>query len=246
MGRVLVRRAYLESADLDLEQWPYTIPAVTDLAEQGLAFTRPITFLVGENGSGKSTVVEALAEAYGLDPYGGKAGTKYATSRGKSVLGEALRLKTSLAGQNMMKGPRKSRRGFFLRAETAMGLLAALSDKPGYWSGNTDEMSHGEGFLTAFDAMLARPGFYVLDEPESALSFSSSLRLVERLHRLGRSGAQVVCATHSPVLAATPGATILEFGANGISEVAWEDLLIVEHWRRYLSDPQSVLRHLLD
>lgn len=87
----------------------------------------------------------------------------------------------------MMRGPRKARSGFFLRAETAMGLLSALSGVPGYWSGNTDEMSHGEGFLTAFDAMFARPGFYVLDEPESALSFTSSLRLVELFHRLART-----------------------------------------------------------
>ncbi|GAB3267287.1 AAA family ATPase [Kineosporia babensis] len=241
---MLVRRAYVEGADLDA--WPFTVPAVTDLAEQGLTFTKPITFLVGENGSGKSTVVEALAEAFGLDSYGGRAGTKYASSRPVSELGGALKLDATTNGQRMMTGPRKARRGFFLRAETAMGLLARLSGVPGYWDGDTEEMSHGEGFLTAFDAMFARPGFYVLDEPESALSFTSSLRLVELFTRLGRSGAQVVCATHSPILASTPGASILEFGANGISEVAWEDLLIVEHWRRYLDDPQSYLRHLLD
>jgi predicted ATPase len=244
LGRVLVRRADVEGADL--ERWPYTVPAVTDLAEQGLTFTRPITFLVGENGSGKSTVVEALAEAYGLDPYGGKAGMKYASSREKSELGQALRLTTTPTGQAMMRGPRKGRRGFFLRAETAMGLLSAVSGVPGYWDANTDEMSHGEGFLTVFGAMFARPGFYVLDEPESALSFSSSLRLVQLFHRLGRSGAQVICATHSPILASTPGASVLEFGANGISEVAWEDLLIVENWKRYLSDPQAYLRHVLE
>lgn len=219
---------------------------MSDLAERGLRFTRPVTFLVGENGSGKSTVAEALAEAFGLDSYGGKAGTRYASTRPKSELGQALKLSTSLAGQAMMSGPRKGRSGFFLRAETAMGLLSRLSGVPGYWDENTDEMSHGEGFLTVFDAMFARKGFYVLDEPESALSFSASLRLVALFERLGRSGAQVVCATHSPILASTPGAAIYEFGANGISEVAWEDLMIVEHWRRYLGDPQAYLRHLLD
>lgn len=241
---MLVRRAYVDEKT-DLGQWPYTVPAVTDLAEQGLVFSRPITFLVGENGSGKSTVAEGLAEAFGLDPYGGKAGTKYASTRPRSVLGSELKLVTTADGQRMMTGPRKARSGFFLRAETAMGLLSALSGVPGYWSENTDEMSHGEGFLTVLDAMFARPGFYVLDEPESALSFTSSLRLVQLFDQLSRTGAQVVCATHSPILASTPGAAIFEFGADGINEVAWEDLLIVEHWRRYLSDPQSYLRHLL-
>ncbi|GLY33640.1 AAA family ATPase [Kineosporia sp. NBRC 101731] len=240
---MLVRRAYVENADP--ERWPYTIPAVGDLAEHGLTFRKPITFLVGENGSGKSTVAEALAEAFGLDPYGGKAGTKYASSREKSQLGQVLKLTTSLAGQNMMKGPRKERSGFFLRAETAMTMMSTYSDVPGYWSGQTDEMSHGEGFLTVLEAMFARKGFYVLDEPESALSFNSSLRLVELFHRLGRAGAQVVCATHSPILASTPGAAIYEFSANGLTEVAWDDLMVVDHWRRYLNDPQAYLRHLL-
>ncbi|MBT0772515.1 AAA family ATPase [Kineosporia sp. J2-2] len=240
---MLVRRAYVENADT--ERWPYTVPAVTDLAEHGLTFTRPITFLVGENGSGKSTVAEALAEAFGLDSYGGRAGMKYAGTREKSALGSVLKLATTVNGQRMMTGPRRVRSGFFLRAETAMGMMSRFSGVPGYWAGDTDEMSHGEGFLTVLDAMFSRPGFYVLDEPESALSFSSSLRLVELFHRLGRTGAQVVCATHSPVLASTPGASVIEFSATGMHEVAWDDLLIVDHWRRYLRDPGAYLRHLL-
>jgi predicted ATPase len=241
----LVRRAFVEE-QVDLDRWPYTVPAVTDLAEQGLAFTKPVTFLVGENGSGKSTVAEALAEAFGLDSYGGKAGTKYASTRPISELGGALKLVTTVDGQRMMSGPRKARSGFFLRAETAMGLLSTLSGVPGYWSENTDEMSHGEGFLTVFAAMFTEPGLYVLDEPEAALSFTSCLRLVALMHQLGERGAQVICATHSPILAATPGADILELGDHGIRRTRWDQLDVVTNWRRYLDNPDLYLRHITD
>jgi predicted ATPase len=116
---------------------------------------------------------------------------------------------------------------------------------PGYWSEDTSAMSHGEGFLTVLGAMFQEPGLYVMDEPEAALSFTSCLRLVKLMHDLGRSGAQVVCATHSPILASTPDATILEVGDHGIRPVDWSDLGPVDHWRRYLEAPTAYLRHLL-
>jgi predicted ATPase len=102
-----------------------------------------------------------------------------------------------------------------------------------------------EGFLTVFDAMFQEPGLYVMDEPEAALSFTSCLRLVTLMHDLGQSGAQIVCATHSPVLAATPGADIVEVGDHGLRRTAWEDLEVVDHWRRYLNNPDAYLRHLI-
>ncbi|MFE6869573.1 hypothetical protein ACFVFS_23850 [Kitasatospora sp. NPDC057692] len=83
-----------------------------------------------------------------------------------------------------------------------------------------------------------------LDEPEAALSFTSSLRLVPLLAELGRSGAQVACATHSPILASVPGAAVLEVGEDGIAETRRQDLAIVDHWRRYLERPEAYLRHL--
>lgn len=106
-------------------------------------------------------------------------------------------------------------------------------------------MSHGEGFLTIFSEMMAKPGFYVMDEPEAALSFTSCLQLVGLMHQLGQSGAQVVCSTHSPILAATPDADIIELGEHGFRRTKWDELELVEHWRRYLSDPSLYLRHVL-
>lgn len=89
------------------------------------------------------------------------------------------------------------------------------------------------------------PGLYCLDEPEAALSFSSQLALMATLDDLSTTGAQVVCATHSPLLAALPGALVLEVGPWGIRHAAWEDLELVTHWRAYLDDPMRYLRHVI-
>lgn len=244
---MFVSRAYVpESLRPDTyEQWPYTVPAVAELAENGLALTRPVTFLVGDNGSGKSTLVEAMAEAFKLDARGGRAGAR--TGRAdptKTPLGEVLRLETTAKGARMLAGPRLKKKGFFLRAETAFSMTENLSGVPGYWEENTAEMSHGEGFITVFRSMFQHPGFYVMDEPESALSFTASLHLVALMHELGQSGAQVVCATHSPILASTPDADIIEVGEHGMRRVKWADLELVDHWRRYLENPASYLRHI--
>ena len=117
--------------------------------------------------------------------------------------------------------------------------------RPGFWDTDLDQQSHGEGFFTVFAAMFTRPGLYLLDEPEAALSFISCLRLVDFLHELGESGSQVICATHSPIIASTPGAGIIELGPHGLRRTTWDELGIVDHWRRYLRDPQSYLRHFI-
>ncbi|QSB07091.1 AAA family ATPase [Natronoglycomyces albus] len=209
-----------------------------------MAFSAPVTFLVGENGSGKSTLVEAIAEAFGLDAYGGRAGRKYGNDRPKTALGEVMKLDYTSAGSRMQRGPRNKKKGFFLRAETAFGLLATVSGMPGYWEEDVTAQSHGEGFLTVFAAQFGEPGLFVLDEPEGALSFTSCLQLVALMHDLAKTGAQVICSTHSPILAATPGADIIEIGEHGFHTTTWEELELVDHWRRYLNNPNAYLRHL--
>jgi predicted ATPase len=245
---VIVRRAYIPESlrPKDFREWPFTVPCVAELAEHGMTFDRPITFLVGENGSGKSTMVEAFAEAYGLDARGGRAGRKYGNDRPRTTLGEVVRLESTADGARIRKAPRQKQKGYFLRAETAFGFMEAVSGMRGYWDEDTSQMSHGEGFLTVFSAMFREPGLYLMDEPEAALSFMSCLQLVALIEKLGQSGAQVVCATHSPLLAATPGADIIEVGEEGLRRTTWDKLELVNHWRRYLDDPNFYLRHLTD
>lgn len=242
---MLVRRAYLrEERRPDLSAWPFTVPCVAELAEHGIEFTTPVTFLVGENGSGKSTVIEAIAEAFKLDSHGGRAGRKYVNDRQKTPLGELLELDTTPEGRRMRTGPRTKRKGFFLRAETAFGLMNAVSGLRGYWDADTSEMSHGEGFLTVFAEMFRAPGLYLMDEPEAALSFSSCLQLLALMHDLGESGAQIICATHSLILASTPGADIIEIGEHGTRRAKWDELDLTAQWRRFLADPTFYLRHI--
>lgn len=221
-------------------KWPFTVPAVASLVGDGLELRAPVTFFVGENGSGKSTVVEALAESWGLDVRSGKGGRKYASELPKSLLGEALRINRVASG---MVG--RKQKGFFLRAETATVEFERQSKSPFTEFGERyTEASHGESFRAAFEQFFSEKGLYVLDEPESALSFTACLGLLRTFSSLAKAQSQIVCATHSPLLTALPGADIVEFGEHGIRHVAWGDLEIVQHWRRFLGDPAAYLRYL--
>lgn len=235
---MIIERVYATAASYDPAEWPWSVPCVRQLLDEGLRITAPVTFLVGENGSGKSTLVEAVAEGFGLDPWGGSHDWRYASHRPKSVLGERIRLDATGRGRRMM-GNWAARKGFFLRAETALDAL----DREGV---DPHGVSHGEGFLAAFRDRFLHPGLYVMDEPEAALSFTSCLELLGHVDRLVASGGQVICATHSPLLTALPGADIVEIGEHGMRRVAWRELALVDHWRRYLADPRSYLRHVLD
>jgi predicted ATPase len=220
-------------------RWPYSIPAVRQLLTDGLDLDPGVTFLVGENGAGKSTLVEAIAVAFGLSPEGGSTGARLTTRATESSLADDLQL---------TRGVGAKRAGFFLRAETMHGFYTYLEQNP-RTSGPPDmafhELSHGESFLNLISDRFIRQGFYCLDEPESALSFSSSLAVVGVLNRLAESGSQVLCATHSPVIAALPGATILEVGDWGIRRTTWDELELVQNWKAYLRAPEQYLRHVL-
>lgn len=248
MNVMFVERAHIPDDSFpNPTTWPLSVPAVAALVGEGLAFTSPVTFIVGDNGSGKSTIVEALAEQFGLHAEGGRASVPGGNiGVRKTDLGETLRLTLTPHGERMRRAPRLSRNGFFLRAETAYNLQAKFSGWPGYWSEDTTQLSHGEGFVSMFRAMLTGGGFYVLDEPEAPLSFTACLQLVGLIHEIGQSGGQVICATHSPILAATPGADIFELGDHGVRRAEWQSLALVDHWRRYLTDPAKYLRHIID
>jgi predicted ATPase len=216
----------------DHSTWWARIPAVRALLDRGLDLPPGVTFLVGENGSGKSTIVEALAMAYGLNAEGGSLYANHRTRPTESALAEALRL---------IRSPYKAH-AYFLRAETTHGLYTYLESLG--VPGELHERSHGEGFLELVGDKFRGYGFYLMDEPEAPLSFTSTLSLVASLDALRRTGAQVVVATHSPVLTALPGAHILELGGHGIRETAWQDLDLVRDWTAYLARPEAFLRHL--
>ncbi len=217
------------------DTWPGTLPAVAALRD-GLDLGT-VTVLVGENGSGKSTLIEGIAMAFGLNAEGGSTHANHQTRVSESALSRALRV---------VRSPGASRWGYFLRAETMHGLYTYLEDHPSPHDAAFHEMSHGESFLEVLRQRFDGSGLFVLDEPESALSFTSCLALVAVLHELAATGtAQILVATHSPVVAALPGARILEVGAHGLRETTWDELDLVRHHRTFLDDPGLYLRHLL-
>ncbi|NRQ50039.1 AAA family ATPase [Aeromicrobium stalagmiti] len=222
--------------ELDRSEWPATIPAVAQVLDEGLDLPHGVTFLVGENGSGKSTLVEAVAVAYGLSPEGGTAHGRHETRSTESRLHEDLRVQRGIGA---------GRWGFFLRAETMHGWYTYMDDHRGPREPDYHAMSHGESFLEVLKRKFDSPGFYCLDEPEAALSFRSSLTLIRVLHDIAAAGGQVLCATHSPVLASMPGAHVLEVGDWGLREAAWDELELVRHQKAYLDAPMRYLRHTL-
>lgn len=223
-------------AEIDRSAWWARIPAVRAMLDHGLNLPAGVTFLVGENGSGKSTLVEALATAHGLNAEGGSRDAMHSTRATESPLGEALRL---------VRTPGRRANAYFLRAETAHGLYTYLESLPG---DNPDlglhDQSHGEGFLEILSRKFRGYGFYLMDEPEAPLSFTSTLGLLGRLNDLRAAGSQVVVATHSPLLTALPGATVLELGDHGIRRTEWSDLDIVANWRGFLGGPEGYFRAL--
>ncbi|MFV0434390.1 MAG: AAA family ATPase [Leucobacter sp.] len=242
-----------QDAAIDYSRWPATIPSIRQFLETaqeggpfgGWEFRAGVTFLVGENGSGKSTLLEGIAEAVELPAEGGTHNGGARTRRTESPLGEWLKI---------VKGPMAAKGGFFLRAETMHQYFSWLEDgldwSPDHPDAQLHRLSHGESFNDLLDRKIDHQqyqiGLALLDEPEAALSFNSMLRWLAALDRMRARGTQVICATHSPILASLPGATILELGEWGIRRSEWEDLELVQHHRSYLQSPERYLRYLLD
>jgi predicted ATPase len=225
----------------DRDVWPFTVPAIRCLAESGISFTRPVTFLVGENGSGKSTIVEAIAEVFRIDVRGGHGGRTWASPLEPGILSSQIKVLPPIARRKKVKS-------FFLRSETAKGVLEFMSDHSvaGYGDRHNAEVSHGESFLQVLAGRFTAQGLYLLDEPEAPFSFRSCLALMSVLDDLARGGSQVICATQSPLLTALPGAQILELSDDGIEPRDWRELELTSNWLHFLEEPRAFLRYLTE
>jgi predicted ATPase len=227
------------------DRYPFTIPALRETRE--IVLDPAVTVLVGENGTGKSTIVEALAVAAGFNPEGGSLNMVFETRATHSPLHERVTL---------VRGGRRPRTGYFLRAESFYNVATTIDDldaEPGgqrlidaYGGVSLHERSHGESFLALAVHRFGPGGLYVLDEPEAALSVKGCLGLLARMHDLVLEGSQFVLATHSPILMAYPDATILELSDDGLRPVAWADVEHVQLTRAFLDDPDRLFRHLFD
>lgn len=239
---VPVQRITLDDSRV-VDRWPFTLPVVKEIHRHGLELNPGATIILGANGSGKSTIIEALAAAWARRARGKRndwllqAVTE--PSHEDSDLHQALRLDCTRAG---------GQGGMLFRAER-IHAQASLFEHRGRWQEHLAPapvltQSHGEGFLQLLAGMTAEPGLYVLDEPESALSYDSNLVLVNLMADMVAAGSQLVLATHSPILAALPGATLLEFTTSGFGQVSYEQADVVTSWRAFLEDPNRYFRHL--
>ncbi len=208
--------------DSDAEEYPYNIPAVRHLGR--IKFHPDITFFVGENGAGKSTVLEAIAVALGFSAEGGTRNFKIQTTPAESV----SPLHRSI---NLVRSFRRPEDGYFLRAESFFNV-ATYMDEIGYLGAYGDrslhERSHGEAFLALLAHKFHGNGLYLLDEPEAALSPNRQLAALVAIRQLIAQESQFIIATHSPILLAYPHAKILQFDGTGVSEVRFED---TEHYK---------------
>ncbi len=238
MSRLPLRSVSVQP-ELPEEAYYSAIPAVRSLIGRPLSFSAPVTCLIGENGTGKSTLLEAVAVAAGLNAEGGTRNFRFASRETHSALYRYVRLGWNDQPDN----------SFFLRAESFYGLSSAIDDLNvihAYGGRSLHTLSHGEAFLRLVQERLSGRGLYLLDEPEAALSPTRQLTLLCELHRLVSEGAQILMATHSPLLMAYPEAQLLQTSEQGLRAVALQD---TEHYRvtrRALTDPEFLPRFLGD
>ncbi len=219
--------------------FPFDLPALE--AIDSIRLGQPVTMLAGENGTGKSTILEAVAAAIGFDAQGGeleRVGELPAVPR--SILKGALAPVLTAT---------KPRNGYYLRAESFFNVAAlidsgaALSPDISIYGGvRMHEQSHGESFLALAANRFGPEGLYLLDEPEAALSVSGQLALLAVIVRAAREGAQFVVATHSPILLACPSAALYELDEDGVSSPAYDELAAVRLTRGFLEAPERYLR----
>lgn len=242
LDHCFVRSVIVERPVTTIE-YPFNIPSVSNLED--IHFDQPVTFLVGENGSGKSTIIEAIAVAAGFNAEGGSKNMNFSTRNTTSSLADKIRL---------VQGITKPRTGYFLRAESfynvasniesldAGGGGALIGDN--YGKIPLHHQSHGESFLALINNRFGENGLYILDEPEAALSPERQLSLLLRMKQLVAEGSQFIIATHSPVLLAYPGATIYELSANGATKTEYEETRHYTFMLDFLKNHQAYTRRL--
>jgi predicted ATPase len=270
-----VRMIHLKSTSVrefnsrDQDSFPFNLQIIRSLRE--MEFTSPVTFFVGENGSGKSTVLEAIACA----------------AESITVGSESVRTDKSLAPLRKLAKyfrlawNKRTRKGFFLRAEDFFGYAKAmrqtkeefqqelenikeeykgrskyaaalasmpfhgqLADMQRRYGEGLDSYSHGESFLTLFQSRFVPDGLYLMDEPEAALSPMRQLSFLSAMKQMVQENAQFIVATHSPIILAYPDAQILLFEAGTLQEVKYDRLEHVQLTKDFLNNPESFLKHL--
>lgn len=233
-GALFIREAAIDWDVVPRDSYLRNISALKGFSR--LAFESNVTFFAGENGTGKSTLLEGIAVAYGFNAEGGTQNYRFSTYQDVSELEEAIRL---------VKGYRKRNSGYFFRAESFFNVATVTNLQynddgrlPDYHA-----QSHGESFLS-FLQDEAREGVYLMDEPEAALSPQRQLTLMRHIYYMAMEGSQFIIATHSPILLGLPGAQILNFSDEGIRPIRYEDTESYQITKLFLERRRQMLEEL--
>ena len=223
------------------------LPVIKHLAKmERLTLSSPVTFFIGENGTGKSTLLEAIAVAFGFNPEGGSRNFNFSTQKTHSELCDHLTL--------VKKGYPKD--GFFLRAESLYNVATNIDELDkipsfspklidGYGGVSLHAQSHGESFLSIVQKRFFGKGLYILDEPEAALSPSRLLTLMAEINELVKNDSQFIIATHSPILMTFPDADIFELSEEAIKKVGYRETEHFQITKRFMDDPERMLKYLI-
>lgn len=240
MNHQLIQGVQINWEKIEPYSYLRNIKAIQDVSY--LELRRPITFFVGENGSGKSTMLEAMAVAAGFNPEGGTRNYSFSTYDSHSELCEAMKI---------IKGIRRAGWGYFLRAESFYNVATKeeeyakelLTPVP---SEELHKKSHGESFLAVAQKHFRPNGLYFLDEPEAALSPQRQLTLLMEIDRCAKEESQFIIVTHSPILLGIPGAEILTFDDGMIHPCAYEDTDSYQVTEMFINHREHLLSRLLD
>lgn len=228
---------------VDKTSYPFCVPLIQNLTH--ITFPTDVTFFIGENGTGKSTILEAIASKMGFGAEGGSKNITFTTTSQTFYRGGAL-----LAEHLTLTWRYKMRYGYFFRAESFFNIATYIDmvDASQFYGGKSlHHQSHGESFMSFFQNRLGSGGFFIFDEPEAALSPQRQLALMAIIHQLCKTTlTQCIIATHSPILLAYPQATIYSCDGDTLAPVAYTQTSHYQLTKRFLDNPALYLQYLFE